>query len=74
MDHLPSLSPKKLIKILGKVGFYIDRYHGSHVILKCKERNLTTNVPLHNGDLARGFLKSILKQANIVEEEFRKLL
>lgn len=75
MDHLPSLSPKKLIRVLEKVGFSIVQQSGSHVKFKHhRERNLNVVVPLHNKDLPRGFLKTILKQARIAEEEFRKLL
>jgi hypothetical protein len=31
-------------------------------------------VPMHSGDLRRGLLKQIIKQAGFSEAEFRKLL
>jgi len=74
MDHLPSVSPKRLIRVMEKVGFIVDRQSGSHVHLKHLERVLGVIVPMHNKNLPRGFLKAILKQAGITEEEFRRLL
>ena len=74
MDHLPSTSPKKLVRILVKAGFVIERQVGSHVHLKHRENGLITHVPMHNKDLSRGFLKEILKQAGINMSEFRRLL
>jgi len=33
-----------------------------------------TTVPIHGGDIKRGLLKQILKQAGLSEREFRELL
>ena len=74
MDHIKSISPKRLIKVLEKAGFVIQRQTGSHVQLKHRENSLSTRVPLHHRDLRRGFLKAILKQAEISIEEFRRYL
>ncbi len=73
MDHLRSISPKGLIKVLEKAGFVIQRQTGSHVQLKHSENGLSTRIPLHNKDLKRGFLKAILKQAGISIEKFKAL-
>lgn len=75
MNHLPSLSPKRLIRVLKKVGFSIVQQSGSHIKFEHQtERGLNVVIPLHNKDLPRGFLKAILKQANITEDRLRKLL
>lgn len=74
MDHIPSISPKRFIRILERVGFVVIRQNGSHVRLKFMERNLRVSVPLHNKDFSRGLLKTILKQAQISEDEFKKML
>ena len=74
MDHIPSTSPRKLIRVLEKAGFVIQRQVGSHVHLRHTENGLITRVPMHNKDLSRGFLKAILKQAGISTDEFKKLL
>ncbi|WP_245860303.1 type II toxin-antitoxin system HicA family toxin [Methanosarcina spelaei] len=46
MAKLPSVSGKKLIRALEKLGFVVVRQKGSHVILQ-KGSNLFT-VPLHD--------------------------
>ena len=48
---------------------------GAHHILKHpEERTLRVTVPYHNKDLKRRTLESIVKQAGLTVEEFRKLL
>ena len=42
--------------------------------MKNIENGLTTSVPKHPGNLKKGLFKAILKQANITEDELRKLL
>jgi predicted RNA binding protein YcfA (HicA-like mRNA interferase family) len=74
MNHLPSISPKRLIRVLERIGFVVSRQNGSHVTIECLERNSKVSVPLHNEDIPRGFLKNILKQAKVSIEELRKLL
>lgn len=33
MPKLPCVKPKQLIKVLKKIGFFVDRISGSHYIL-----------------------------------------
>ncbi|OHA16299.1 MAG: hypothetical protein A2830_00135 [Candidatus Taylorbacteria bacterium RIFCSPHIGHO2_01_FULL_44_110] len=68
------IPPKRLIRALKKAGFVIIRQKGSHVAMKNIENGLTTSVPQHPGNLKKGLFKAILKQANITEDELRKLL
>lgn len=76
MSKLPVLSPKEVLKILKKSGFYVHHQKGSHVQLKHSEdSSLRVTVPYHsNFDLPAPVLKSILKQAKIPEDEFVRLL
>ena len=71
MPKLPSLTSRKLLQILAKVGFEVDHVTGSHYILynKITERRVT--VPFHNKDLAKGTLASILKSAGLYEKDFK---
>lgn len=66
MAKLPSVSGKKLIRALGKLGFVVVRQKGSHVILQ-KGSNLLT-VPLHD-PVKNSTLNAILKQADVSLEE-----
>lgn len=63
---MPSVTPKKLLKILQQKGFYVSRQSGSHAILR-NDADTTKRVtlPLHNKDLKPKTLASILKQAGI---------
>ena len=72
---LPVISGRKVIKALTKAGFTVEGRKGSHVKLKKKEagKSLIVIVPDHS-EVARGTLKSILRQAGITREEFLKLL
>ena len=65
MTRLPSLKPKEVLKILKKHGFIERRQIGSHMQLFHPVSNLRTTVPMHNKDLKRKTLASILRQAKI---------
>ena len=72
---LPVLSPRKLIGILERAGFFVHHVSGSHYILKHPAKpTLRVTVPFHNRDLKRGTLQSIVKQAGYTNEEFLELL
>ncbi len=71
---LPAVSGRKIIKALTKIGFEVVGRKGSHVRLKKKnDRTLIVVVPDHP-ELAKGTLKSILRQANLSVEELLELL
>jgi predicted RNA binding protein YcfA (HicA-like mRNA interferase family) len=71
LAKLPSVSGKKLIKALGKLGFIVVRQKGSHVILQ-RESNMLT-VPLHD-PIKKSTLNAILKQADVSLEELLECL
>lgn len=72
MSKLPVISGKGLIKALTKIGYSVHDKRGSHVHLRHAERRPLT-VPFH-GTIARGTLRTIIKQAGLSREEFLKLL
>jgi len=72
MPKLPIIKPRKILKILYKVGFIEVRSRGSH--LQLKKGNLLVTIPMHNKDLKPETLKSILRQARISIEEIKKYL
>ena len=69
MPNLPSSTPQKLIRILEQRGFVLDRTKGSHHIYYHPESKRRVVVPLHIGDLPKGTLSEILKQAGIGKDE-----
>lgn len=72
MNNIPSLTPKKIIKILSDKGYILDRIKGSHHIYYNPFSKRRVVVPLHNKDLPIGTMLEILKQAGISREELQK--
>lgn len=72
--RLPSLRPHELIRALERAGWVVDRQRGSHVSLKKEGAGHLVVVPMHRGDLPRGTLAGIVKDAGLTSEEFLKLL
>jgi len=73
MPKLPAMTPQKLIKVLEQRGFMLDRVKGSHHIYYNPLTKRRTIVPLHVGDLPKGTLLEILKQAGISKDELDKI-
>lgn len=71
MTKLPQVKPKEIIKALERLGFVRTRTTGSHIRLKDSNGNFVT-IAFHNRTLAKGILKSILRQADITAEELLK--
>jgi predicted RNA binding protein YcfA (HicA-like mRNA interferase family) len=64
-----------MLKVLSKIGFTVVGRKGSHVRLKRRreKETLIVIVPMHP-ELARGTLRSILRQANLTVEDLLRLL
>ena len=73
MSKLPRISGRECIKALGKVGFYLKRQEGSHVILRRDAPFAQVVVPDHK-ELDRGTLRAIIRQAGLSADEFAQLL
>jgi len=69
LPKLPSLTPKKVIRILEKHGFQLDHSSGSHMVYYHPEKRRRVTVPFHRRDIPKGTLIAILKQAGIEKEE-----
>ncbi|MBX3307422.1 MAG: type II toxin-antitoxin system HicA family toxin [Nitrospira sp.] len=74
MSKLPVVSGQDAVRALKKIGYLVDHQTGSHIILRQSHpphRRLT--VP-HHTELAKGTLRSIIRQAGLTVEEFSALL
>lgn len=56
---------RELEKLLLFNGWYHHHTRGSHYIYKHKELNGSIPIPKHKGDIPKGTLNSILKQAGL---------
>lgn len=66
--RLPVVSGRQTVAALKRLGFAEVSQRGSHVKLR-NEEGRTAIVPLHD-ELARGTLRSVLRQADVSIEEF----
>ena len=75
MPKLPIVSGLDIVKVLSKIGYTHKRTPGSHAILQKETESgkVTIPVPLHK-ELAKGTLKSIMRQANLKIDDLIKLL
>lgn len=74
MTQIPTLKPRKLIKIVEKLEFKKIRQEGSHIFFKHSDGR-TTVIPYHPGkDIGKGLLREILKDLKINIADLQKLL
>jgi len=75
MRKMPVLSGRKVIKILGKIGFHVARQKGSHiVVVKESDGNKKALVVPDHKEIDKGTLKEIIRQAGLKKEDFLKLI
>ena len=75
MSKLPQVKGNRLISALGKEGWYVDRTHGSHVIMRHRSKIGTKIIiPVHRRPVKPGTLSNILKKAELSVEELKNLL
>jgi len=74
LPKIRPLLPRKLIKILERVGFKVVRQKGSHVIMM-NDKGTRTVIPVHPGkDVKPGLIRAIIKEAGLRREDYMKLL
>lgn len=59
------MTSKEILKELHNDGWYEIGKRGSHLNLKHPTKPGKVTIPVHSGDLPRGTLNSILKQAGL---------
>ncbi len=69
---MPQCSGGEAIRAFSELGYREVRQKGSHVFLKHEERR-SISVPLHKS-LAKGTLRTLIRDAGITVEEFIELL
>lgn len=73
MTKIKSLSHKKIIKALEKVGFQPIRQTGSHLFMKNPDGR-TTIIPIHSKEVKVEIINAILKEAKISRDEWIELI
>ena len=72
--ELPVVKPKQVVAALEKAGFQVRRQTGSHVIMYKSGTRHPISIPLHPGDLPKGTLRAIIRQAGLTTKQLLELL
>jgi predicted RNA binding protein YcfA (HicA-like mRNA interferase family) len=74
MSNLPTIKAKEFIKVIKKLGFYLDRQKGSHAVYKHQDGRRVV-IPIHSGkDLKPGTLMGMIQDLGIDKTTFFDLL
>ena len=70
---LPVVSGVEAVRAFGKAGYELDEQHGSHMILRREDPpHRRLSVPNHK-ELAKGTLRTLIREAGLTVEEFARL-
>ncbi len=72
MSRLPQVSGRETVRALSKVGYEFDRQRGSHIILRQITSPFRRIVDYKT--VAKGTLRSILRETGLTIDEFNTLL
>lgn len=65
---------RKVLKALDRLGFKLERTHGSHLVFKHPDGRITV-IPRHgNQEIGRGLLRKIAEDTRMPAEDFAKVL
>jgi len=71
---LPRVSGRDVVKALLKAGYEHDRQRGSHIILRQLTYPHRRIVVSDHKDIAKGTLRSIIRETGLTVAEFKDLL
>lgn len=69
MPHLPVLSGRDAVKVFESFGWQVARRNSNHIILVKPGHIASLSVPDHKA-VARGTLRSLIRQADLTVEQF----
>jgi len=71
---LPRVSGREVVKALRKINYEQDRQRGSHIVLRqAVEPHRRIVVPDH-AEVAKGTLRTIIRQVGLTVDDFKSLL
>jgi predicted RNA binding protein YcfA (HicA-like mRNA interferase family) len=73
MPKLPIVTPKKLIRVLLKLGFFHSHGKGSHMVMAHSDGRRVV-IPMHGRELPKGTLMAILKDLQISKDSLIEFL
>jgi predicted RNA binding protein YcfA (HicA-like mRNA interferase family) len=74
VSTLPRISGREVVAALAKLGYAFDRQRGSHMILRNPRPPYRRIVVPDHREIAKGTLRSIIREVGITVEAFQQLL
>ena len=74
MSQLPVVSGRDVVNALATLGYEFDRQRGSHMVLRQSSAPHRRAVVPDHKEVAKGTLRSIIREAGLTVDEFRALL
>jgi predicted RNA binding protein YcfA (HicA-like mRNA interferase family) len=74
MSNLPRVSGRAVVKALAKLGYEFDRQRGSHIVLRQPISPYRRIVIPDHKEVAKGTLRSIIRETGLTVDEFTRLL
>ena len=74
MSKLPAISGRDAIRAFAKIGFVVDRQHGSHVVLRHADPPHRRLVVPNHDELAKGTLRQLIRDSGLAVQDFIALL
>ena len=76
MPKLPRVTAKRMVAALRRAGFVVEveTNPGSHLGLRHPDTGKRITVPMHDGDMATGTIRAILRQTGISVEGYEALV
>ena len=72
MARLPVVSGDEFVRAMRRIGYTLDHFTGSHMILLHPSRD-RLSVPRHR-ELDRGTLRGLIRKAGVSRDEFARLV
>lgn len=69
MSPVPLLRPDEVVKAFERLGWEVARRRSSHIVMTKAGNIATLSIPDHR-QVARGTLRSLIRKAGLMEEEF----
>ena len=69
MAGLPLLSSQEVVQIFASFGWRVSRKRGSHIIMTKDGEFASLSIPNYK-EVARGTLRSLIRDANLTVDEF----
>jgi predicted RNA binding protein YcfA (HicA-like mRNA interferase family) len=69
MAAVPLLSGQEVVRVFASFGWSVSRQRGSHIIMTKEGEIVTLSIPNHK-EVARGTLRSLIRNANLTVDEF----